>query len=86
MTPTEMELRVARSLFYAHGSVFSWDEQDAEVVNYWINQARSAIRAMREPTPEMMFARAKLCSRRAGRVSDSEIWAAMMGAASPEAK
>lgn len=52
MMPTEMELRVARALHdHEWGKVqHSFDDGCAE---YWVECARAAMRAMREPTEAM---------------------------------
>jgi hypothetical protein len=89
MTPTEMELRVCDAItldlhnqkkpIKHHPDGRSYIEFDTR------SAARAAIRAMREPTPEMMSE----CENLHGpltrcEIHPSEMWTAMIDAASPE--
>lgn len=60
-TPTEMELRVAKAMYVNAGGedaddIFAAPFIDPEIFASWLNNARAAIRAMREPTMEMCAA------------------------------
>ena len=68
--PTEMELRVAEAM----GGVGCDD--------YWVGLARAAIRAMREPTTEML--RDALIGMPVRTEPAAAIWEVLIDAASPE--
>lgn len=82
--PTEMELRVAESLWIADAGgrrLEPWSDIDPEWQARWVRSARAAIRAMREPTTDML--------REAGIGSlvtteeNAGTWEVMIDAASP---
>jgi hypothetical protein len=62
--PTEMELRVAQALIGVHptlkippdGIPAAWQQIPESLKDFMLQMARAAIRAMREPTPEMLDA------------------------------
>lgn len=84
MTPTDMELRVARALYEVEGGPGQtpWESDTLKSYreNVMYKKARAAIQAMREPTPEMtsphvhgeMWSKSRLTT-----------WQAMINAASP---
>lgn len=88
--PTEMELRVAKALCEEQG--FDWDKQKSFLTSasggdneqlFYISQARAAIRAMREPTPDMIGpGKGALLYEGAAEIKQS--WRSMIDAASPE--
>ncbi|CAB4156105.1 hypothetical protein UFOVP1301_58 [uncultured Caudovirales phage] len=52
--PTEMELRVAKALYEHEWQSLPNSEPFGDgCKDYWVSEARAAIRAMREPTTEM---------------------------------
>jgi len=87
--PTEMELRVAKVLMERamdYITTPAWAERSWQQTNegraHYINTARAAIRAMREPTTEMLRACGLFALG-----TDKEIaftWQEMIDAASPE--
>ncbi len=90
--PTEMELRVAKAMFSACGTLSSWDDLDKEwaavpgaadgIRGRFLERARAAIRAMRDwPTIPMTDAgvNAGGLARRSHAVT---VWQAMIDAAS----
>lgn len=97
MTPTEMELRVARALYEVEGGPGQtpWESDTLKSYreNVMYKKARAAIQAMREPTPEMVEAAdlksGVFCNGLyVSKASDYEtphkfIWQAMINAASP---
>ena len=92
--PTEMELRVAEALFnHEHlkmpGSNFAKEPKD--LVAYWVEGARAAIRAMREPTQLMTVRGTQLFVgptfddvTQIHEANGSEIWKRMIDTASPQ--
>ena len=90
--PTEMELKVARNLldYEAAGQPHTaWDDLSPGYRNVMIGKARAAIRAMGEPTKEMVLAG---CAKAAeeqlrpisiNRRDAADLWRAMIDAASP---
>lgn len=86
--PTEMELRVARAIFAAVAEDF--DKLSGFVRMDALSQARAAIRAMREPTEEMVtagFVAGNEADDPYGpgnhAVTAAPVWQAMIDAASP---
>jgi hypothetical protein len=76
MTPTEMEMRVARALKDETGLLIA--------PSFWDKCAKIAIRAMREPTQEMFSAAVGVnCYLDASAGVTIEQWTAMIDAASP---
>jgi len=82
--PTEMELRVALAM--CSEGVMAMPHQR----KYWIGRARAAIRAMRQPTAEMLHrGRVVLCEDKSGNAHQAEDpyrgerWRQMIDAASP---
>lgn len=79
--PTEMELRVAKAL--SRSDAFDPTHTDED----YVNMARAAIRAMREPTKEMMDAyldaEPMLDDEGWNGAPAKDAWQAMIDAASP---
>lgn len=85
MTPTEMELRVAEALFsveYGNIPNYQWEQEASspELLAYWVKCARAAIRAMREPTQQMLAIAEQQVPQRSRL---GLCWQAMINAASP---
>jgi hypothetical protein len=89
---TEIETRVAKALFALEnrsltGWTFEKETRDSELFDYWIASARAAIRAMREPTDEMVNAAEPHMGGKSGFAAVTEdAWLAMIDAASPPKK
>lgn len=82
--PTEMELRAAEALAVARGC--RWErcgDNDREMV---IEEARAAIRAMREPTDEMRMAAPPRVLEKLAYRDLGDTWKSMIDAASPRSK
>ena len=77
--PTEMELRVAKVLY----AMLSEDPETSVPFESAVDLARAAIRAMREPTEDMV-ADGWLSAGRVGWDGPATCWQAMIEAASPE--
>lgn len=87
--PTEMELRVAKVLMERamdYITTPAWAERSWQQTNegraHYINTARAAIRAMREPTTEML--RDALIGMPVRTEPAAAIWEVLIDAASPE--
>lgn len=95
--PTEMELRVAKALYDGRNlgaecvqaiALPSWKDTPSIYRTPWILKARAAIRAMHEPTENMLTAAVEVAiDHYAGDGlylhTDKQTWCAMIDAASP---
>ena len=83
--PTEMEDRVARAIAFADGvpSDYLTTTRDAYLnIAPYLKMARAAIRAMREPTTEML--RDAGIAIAGNTEAHAAVWETMIDAASPE--
>ena len=76
--PTEMELRVAKALYEHEWQSLPNSEPFGDgCKDYWVSEARAAIRAMHTPTTEMLLGYNSF-------LTQIENWHVMIDAASPQ--
>ena len=77
---TDMVEKVAKALIEQIGSPFTWEEMEPPIRRLWCNHARAAIRALMEPTEEMLKAGETTRHSRLMNMTHN-IWQAMLKAA-----
>lgn len=84
---SEVIERVARALYVKEwGDIYKWEDNTTDQP-YWCDQARAAIEALREPTPEMIDAGQRTeCEHGEMNCGAAAAWRAMLSAALEQPK